>query len=391
MELFHSLTGNVTVEVVSADIPGVLTTLGKSDIPIYDISQRDGLTVRLIIGREHYKKAASILNNRGDSHRLIQRNGLFWTAKQLLRRPVLVAGLCILLLLTVFLPTKVLFVKVEGNSSVPSRLILERAEECGISFGTSRAAVRSERIKNSLLEAIPELQWVGVNTYGCVAVICVRERSQTQQPKEDNRVCSIVAARDGVIQSVNVNRGTVLCAKGQAVTKGQILISGYTDCGFLIKAEHAEGEILAQTNRELTVLAPEKSLSRAVQTVSERKFSLILGKFRINFYKDSGILDTTCVKMYSESYLTLPGGFQLPVAIGVEQCTLYRCEEADNTEAENALVSFAQLYLPTQMVAGQILHRQEAVSGCRLEGKYACLEMIGQVRYEESITENENR
>jgi sporulation protein YqfD len=390
MKLFRSLTGFVTVEVISADIPGVLTTLGKSGIPIYDICQVDSLTVQLVIDRSNHKNAASILDKRGEDYRLIRRRGLFWTVKRQLRRPVLVVGLCILLLLTVFLPTKVLFVKVEGNSSVPSRLILERAEECGIAFSTSRAAVRSERIKNNLLEAIPELQWVGVNTYGCVAVIRVRERSQPPQSKSDNRVSSIVAVRDGVIQSINVNRGTVLCARGQAVTKGQILISGYTDCGFLIKAEQAEGEILAQTNRELTVLTPEKSLSRAAQTLTERKFSLILGKFRINFYKDSGILDSTCVKMYSENYMTLPGGFRLPVALAVEERISCHIGQSAQKDCSQTLRDFAQRYLQSQMTAGQILRREEQIDGCQLEGQYACLEMIGQVRYEESITENEN-
>ena len=391
MELFRSMSGQVVVEVVSANVPGVLTAVWNLEIPIYDISHCGDLTVRFLIDRRNYKKLKERLRKRGDTFRLVRHSGVFWSMKRLIKRPVLVIGLSALLLLSAFLPTRVLFMKVEGNVEIPEKLILEQAEICGIQFGADRRSVRSERIKNALLESVPQLQWVGVNTYGCVAVIRVRERSQPQQPQEDLRVSSIVAGRDGVIQSVNVNRGTVLCTKGQAVEKGQILISGYTDCGFSIKAEQAEGEVLAQTNRELTVVTPQKSLSRAAETGEVRKISLILGKIRINFYKDSGILDTTCVKMYSESYMTLPGGFRLPIAVGVVQCAAYRCEAVETPDMEQTLTSFTQRYLPSQMVAGQILHRQESIDGCRLEGQYACLEMIGQVRYEESIIKNENR
>ena len=37
--------------------------------------------------------------------------------------------------------------------------------------------IRSEKVKNSLLQRIPQLQWAGINTDGCVAVISVREKT----------------------------------------------------------------------------------------------------------------------------------------------------------------------------------------------------------------------
>ena len=83
----------------------------------------------------------------------------------------MVIGLCLLLLLVCILPTRVLFMRVEGNESIPENLILEAAEDCGIRFGASRSAVRSEKVKNGILSRISELQWVGVNTKGCIAVI----------------------------------------------------------------------------------------------------------------------------------------------------------------------------------------------------------------------------
>jgi sporulation protein YqfD len=309
----------------------------------------------------------------------------------LLARPVLIMGWVVLLMLTLYLPERVLFLRVEGNGQIPARYILEKAEGCGISFGINRRQLRSEQIKNRLLEEIPQLQWAGINTYGCVAVISVRERSMIQEYNQEHTVSSIVAQRDGVVQSCTVTRGTAICRVGEVVVKGQVLISGFTDCGLSIRADRAEGEVMALTHRTLKAVTPEKGAVRCEYYPSKKNFSLIIGKIRINFYKDSGILDTTCVKMYSENHLTLPGGLTLPVVLAVEE--QLPCSKMDTASGsgEETLTAFATRYLQSQMIAGQILHRQERLEAGSLEGEYACLEMIGQVRYEESITENEDR
>ena len=391
MRFFESICGEVTVEVTCADISAVLTSFGEWDIQLHRVEIVSDLVVRMWVSRVDLKRLKKLLYNRGADVRILQRWGLYWGMKNLLHRPMLVAGLGILVFLSLFLPSRVLFIRVEGNSRIPEKLIAEQAQYYGVSFGADRRTIRSERVKNGLLGAIPQLQWVGVTTEGCVAKIHVRERTQAEPIDPRYAVTSIVASRDGVIQSCTVNRGNGLCKVGQAVTRGQVLISGYTDSGLSIRADRAAGEIMAMTNREISAITPSFQLTKGSIIRAEKKFSLIVGKKRINFYKDSGILDTTCVKMYTENYMTLPGAFRLPVILLVEEWIYYDMTETETADAEGVLLDFADRYLASQMIAGQILHRSEAVDGCCLEGQYACLEMIGQVRYEESIPENEDR
>ncbi len=391
MKPLDSIKGEVTLEITSADISAVLTAITESGIFLRQVEMISELTVRFAVSRHDFKRLKVILRRRGEDDRILRRSGIYWGVKNLLRRPVLVMGLSVLAFLAMFLPTRVLFIEVVGNSQVPVRLIMEQAQVYGVAFGADRRAIRSEQVKNGLLGSIPELQWVGVTTQGCVAKIHVRERSNAEPQKQNFAVTSIVASRDGVIQSVTANCGTALCKVGQAVSEGQVLISGYTDCGLSIRADQAEGEIFARTNRDLTVVTPEIQLTKGQITRSEKKISLIIGKNRINFYKDSGILDTTCVKMYTENYMTLPGSFHLPVILLVEERIYYDLTESETVDAETVLLDFVDRYLASQMIAGQILHRSESVDGFCLEGQYACLEMIGQVRYEESLPENEDR
>lgn len=389
MDLWKSLSGMVALNLTSADPAASLTVINQAGITAYGAEQTDSMTFRLLIRRGDYSRVAALCAKRGDTLKLVSRTGLYWRLKGLLARPFLLAGVSFLLFLVFFLPTRIYFVEVEGNVRIPDRYILEEAERCGINFGASRSHVRSERVKNALLSAIPELQWAGVNTSGCTATISVRERTDTETEKNTATVTRIVALRDGVIRSCTVTRGNSLCRVGQAVRAGEVLVSGYTDCGLCVKAERAQAEIYAETERTGEAVTPAVWSYRGGVQETIKKYGLIVGKKRINFFDNSGILDTTCAKIYEETCLTLPGGFELPIRFFTE--TWIRYQVSDNSEdpehAAQLLGWFTKNDLTQHMIAGRILSAEEQVtqsgSTYRLSGKYACLELIGQEENEE--------
>ena len=394
MEFWQSLNGMIRVRITSADVAGALTALHNNGIAIFKTVSRNDLTVEVLLRRQDYKRFKNILQRRGDSVELIKRYGLYWTGKGLLKRPVMLIGILMLLTLSCVIPSRIWFFRVDGNQTIPDKLILEYASACGISFGASRREVRSEKMKNALLEALPQLQWAGVNTRGCVATISVRERELGKQPEQNVGVSSIVAACDGLIQSCTVIKGNAVCTVGQAVKAGQMLISGYTDCGLSIRACRAEGEVFARTERIVSVVAPSEYCLKTAKNQEIKKYSLLIGKKRINLYKDSGILDSTCDKMVLEKCLTLPGGFVLPVTL-VTEIWKYNDQTESITEVdqiEQQLSEFASGYLNGQMIAGQVLKADETITTedgiVSMEGKYACHEMIDRVQKEEILKPN---
>ena len=384
------MMGTLYVEVVSADIAAFLAAANGLGIELRDVAMPDALTVRFEISGHSMKALTRLTARRGEKIKVLERRGLWWRVAALKQRPVLVAGVAVLVLLTLFLPSRVLMVEVEGNTTIPSARIIEAAEGCGITFGASRREVRSERVKNALLEAMPELSWAGVNTYGSRAVISVRQREVPPQEDTGPAVSSIVACRDGFILTCQAERGTALCTPGQTVTEGQILISGLTDCGICTTATRAAGEVFAATNRRMDVLTPANCLKITASGREKVTWSLIIGKNRFNFYKSSGISPSTCGRMVTEYTLTLPGGFALPVKLLKESVSQRALTESDVEEsaAADVLTAFARDQLSGQMIAGTITASLETVSaenGCwRLAGNYACTEMIGRERAEQN-------
>lgn len=373
----------LTAEITGADIPASLRSLTEQGITLLCTVFQNDLTVRVTLQLSNYGKFLKICEKRGDQVKILTHRGIYWMMRDILRRPLLLLGCLLLLFAVLYLPSRVLFVQVEGNRRLPDRQILEMADACGIGFGASRRAVRSEKMKNALLQAMPELQWAGVNTKGCVAVITVRERTIPEQLPASDGVSHIVALTDARIVSCTATRGNLLCAPGQAVKAGQILISGYTDTGLTIRAEGAEGEIYGQTRRSFRAVTPVFSGSTRRNGTQIKKYSLILGKKRINLWKDSGIWDATCDRMYEEYYITLPGGFRLPAALAVERYDDWDLtpREIAQAEAEALLSDFAEAQLMKSMIAGKISSMETSVSGEAglwiLAGEYRCVELIG--------------
>ena len=374
MELWWHFRGWKRLRLVSADCAGRLRRI-SGEIKLADISMPDELTAEFTVSAA---RAKELMENHGKELTVVGGGGLPRVAQVLWRWRRLMLAILILGLLTMLLPGRVWFIRVEGNETVPSRLILERAEEGGVFFGARASAVRSEQVKNKLLYEIPELRWAGVNTSGCSAVITVAER-EMPEPAEEERPGDLVAAADGVVTELILSRGTALVKPGDAVQAGQTLLSGATELGVCTRIVRAEGEIWGLTRREIKVSLPQTTMLRRETGALVRKFSLRIGKKSVNFSNDSGILYGTCVRMRTVKYLSLPGGFRLPVALVTD--TYHLCETEQTPRGETDwFASVARRTVRGLIPGGQILKEDFAMEKNLLRAVFDCREQIGVFR-----------
>ena len=377
------------VKISAADIPGLLTKISNQGLSLFDVKFTDEIDAEVSVMVKDLPKLFNEIKLSGGTCVTIKPALSKSILQVLSKRIILSLGLLMMIMLTVLLPNRILFVKVLGNSSVPEKLILTKAEEGGITIGSFRKVIRNEEIKNYLLSTIPQLQWVGVNTKGCVAEISVREKADKMQEQDTVGIVSnIIANQDGIIISKTILRGTGVCEVGQAVFAGQLLVSGYTDCGAVLKATNADAEILAKTKRELCVVTPSVYKTRNSLVSHQRRFSILIGKKLIKLYKDSGICDGSCAKIYKRDYMQLPGGFSIPVCLVTEYISCFQTEPFCQKNFD-WLEEFSDSYLKSQMSAGQIIDADKSLSSSEvltyLYGQYECTEMIGQRIFEEKI------
>ena len=388
MSFSQPFTGRIKVRLTSADLGNSLSAIMEMGIPVLCVEAVGELEALFSVSRNHYQMLKSYTERNGDRLTIVNYTGAYWTVRNILRRPLMWISCVLLIITAVFVSGRVLLISVDGNEIIPQRRIMEAAKECGLCFGTPRRQIRSEVIKNRMISKLPQLQWVGINTYGCHAVISVRERSVDEEIKKIPGISNIVALRDGIVLSCTVTDGTAQCVPGQAVTVGQVLISGYSDQSRIVTGTHAQGDVIGSTRHQFTAVTPQDHAIRVRETERTEKLSLLIGKKRINFNKGSGISCSSCVKMYKEYVLSLPGGFNLPVILIKETFADYALSDeciAEGVAAEQ-LSDFAENNLKQNMIAGTIESRTESVTQVcgvfRLDGWYACTEIIGKRQIE---------
>ena len=375
MDLNWHLRGWVRLRLTSADCTARLRDFSR-EIPLEQIDWKNELTVEFTVLKA---QAAKLRTADGERLEELQQGGVPAMLSRLKQWRIVTGAVLLLTVLTVLLPTRIWFIRVEGDGDIPKRLILEYAAQCGVSFGASRRELRSEQVKNYLLWAIPELRWAGVNTQGCTAVITVRGRAEEGLEPAD-LPGDLVAARDALVTQVIPQTGTALAAPGQAVKAGQVLICGTTDLGLSIRVDRAEGEVYGLTRHTVTAVLPENTTLRQENGRVIRRYGLRIGKKYVNFSDDSGIFHGSCVKMRTVKNMTLPGGFELPVALVTETYLLCDSQEVLREDPEPLLLDAARAWTEEGMTAGTILEEKTSFDGQRLEAVFACREMIAVFR-----------
>lgn len=380
----------VCLRIISADIAGAIQCLTDRGFILKNIVHESDLSIIISVTEHDMMTLIDIINNRGERAEIVKRYRNVKIIPLLKSRWICAFGFLILIILTIMLPTRVLFFEVKGNHNISDRMIFEAAEKSGITFGIKRTNIKSEASKNALLNQIPELEWVGITTSGCVATIDVKERVTDISNDDARTISNIISLSDGVVESVTVTKGIPLCKPGQAVHTGQVLISGYENCGLLIRGMDVEGEIFAKTIHIKSAVSPAINNMRVHKKEENKKFSIQIGKKLINFHNSSGISPTGCVKMYEKKYLMLPGGFQLPVAWICQSVSSYDLEiDQCDLEEYDWLKSYLEQTLLQSLKAGQIIRKDITAklqnNVCVVYGLFACREEIGYKMIEENL------
>ena len=117
---------------------------------------------------------------------------------------------------------------------------------------------------------------------------------------------------------------------------------------------------------------------------------LLIDKNIIKFNNNSGISPTTCVKLYEEKSVALPGGYLLPVTLMIETVIYYKTDLNDLKEDDVLwMENLTQAYIEENMLGGNVLRKSREYrmteQSCLLKAIYTCREQIGKNRIEETL------
>ena len=388
-DLLAGAQGRACCSLRGAEPAGFLNRCAAAGIRLENVEAVNGTELRFTLALRALPRAQRVALRSQCELTPLKKRGAGIFLRRLLRRWVPVSCLAAVLLLLVWSRLYIWEIGVTGNQSVSAGEIRGALSDCGVGIGSFWPDIVSDNLRSELLVRLPRLAWATVNIHGSRAEVIVRERIPKPAIFDEDAAVDLVAERTGFVTGVRALNGTAKVRPGSAVMPGDVLISGRADSAFSgQQTVHAVGSVTAETYYELTAAAPATEFLRGEAGDSHTRWALLIGKKRVNFYRNSSICADGCDKIKTLWECKIEGLFTLPLALLREQYTDRPATEQPRDK--NALRREMEQQLHARLLA--------AVDGGEIEQEtYTCSEADGRVtvtlraRCSENIAKEQRR
>ena len=266
-------------------------------------------------------------------------------------------------------------VRIVGCETLSPAEVRGLLRERGIEVGGFIPRLEVKVIANEIVLREPRIAFVAINIIGTCCEVQITE-AKFPPPRQEKYPSSIVAAYDGLIERAEVYDGQLSVKCGEAVRKGQVLISGLCDSADgTYRLEAASGVVIAKVEREFCVEVPlvEKVTVKKSEKIASR--SLIFFKKSIKPSKTSSIFPSTYGTIIKKEAWTLPGGIVLPIALQTVLRTEYESAVRHRTHAEAKALAQERMksLVARELMGAEVLtltvRQEESETWCALYGR----------------------
>lgn len=382
--MLQSMLGAVRIVVTGSNVTRFLNLCTAHQIQLYHLRYVDVCTLHASLSVGDFKRLRWYMGRTGCKVHILQRFGLrFWVHK-LRGRTLLWVGGVLMMALFFVLNNFLWVIDIRAEAGIPVDALRQQLERMGVHAGTWIGDLDEERMRLSLLQQFDELAVLSVARFGNSLTIEAYYREPTPPLLDDDAITGMAALCDGFITSQTVTGGTALFAVGDAVHKGELLITAVmtpTQESASYFYGHGMGEIYATTWHEQTAVQPATRQQKTYTGQSTTQYALVIGNFRLNLYIGSGIPIATCDKIVTKERLSIGRTLQLPISL-VTQTYHYYVTTTVTYTAEQALQPLAEAATARLMetVDGTLLASDPTLSvvddGLWLTQKITCSQQI---------------
>ena len=358
-----------------------LNLCAANGITVWGVKYKNG-TLHAKMSRKDYKNVLPIARRAKTQLKIVSKRGLYSRAAKYRGRYGLAVGFLAFILILRLLSSVIWNININGNKTVRDEKILAQLNEIGIYEGVFASSIDAENARQQLLISCPELSWCAINIDGCIANVDVKETAGKKLEAKTDYPANIIAKRGGTIMSIRAYYGAPSVSVGEAVAKGDILVSGTMEnkYGGIMYCE-ARAEVIAQTVHKLSVTVPfnqqrkvdiAKPQTRKILTLFGAQIPLFFGK----------VDEPYTVKRTH----TVPeiNGKRLPFTVDSATFTRQKIENYTIDSAKAKKIAKAQMENKSKKELGSILKKQlnEIITknndGITLTAEFLCEENIAE-------------
>ena len=280
ISFLHYFLGYLTVEINGEFCERLLNLISLNKVSAWNIKRKVD-KILLSVKVKDIWKLRKIRRKTGIKVRIIERKGVPFIIQKYHLRYGFVFGLILFFSIIYILNMFVWRVEIVGNQSVSSEEIFKTCEAIGIKNGIKKSKFDSYKLRDELLLNAEKLSWASLNLEGSVITVNVSEIKNDFNSEE---YCNIISDYNGVIKSIKVQKGSASVSVGDAIQKGDLLISGVVTAAGQSFFTNASGEILAEVEEKITIEIPMFETQKTHNVKNYKKYCLDFFNITIPLY-----------------------------------------------------------------------------------------------------------
>lgn len=360
----------------------LLNQLSARGISVWNM-RREGDVVFASMKARDYKNMFSLRGKNRVFTKITARHGLPFILKKYRLRVGFALGVVLYFSMLIFLSNFVWNVEIVGIERLDRASVLAVCEDLGIKEGVKISSLDQHTLPSLIALKLDDVAWCSVNIEGVKVTVNVSESKVTEIT--DNTPCNLIAKCDGIVTKIEVLNGSIAVKPGQTVKKGDLLVSGFVefkDGSSDILA--AKGQIIAKTERTLTVTAPFET--EQTVTAGEPVCKTVLSFFGVNvpLYLGSQHGEfsvSSTVRRYEKNGMYLPIFLKTAVFTPIETVTVTLSRAEAEQKAHEMLKALEEAELENAEIISRDVVCEVTDSGVTLNAKYICRENIAEPRF----------
>lgn len=245
------------------------------------------------ISVREFKRLRIIARGKGIKAHIVKKRGLPFITNRYKRRYGILAGVIAFFLIIGLMSDYIWIIDVNGNNKISDKYILSVCDSIGIKSGIRKDSIYPKIEREKLMLKLEGIAWASLNIEGSRLTVNVTETKE--KDKETEKFSNLKANADGVIKKIDIVSGTSVVNIGQAVMKGDLLVSGIIETVDGTRFVKSKGEIIALSQNEIVLKEDYKQKPLILTGEIKSKFVLEIFGLKIPFYlgSENGLYEAT--------------------------------------------------------------------------------------------------
>ena len=356
----------------------------ESGIYLENLKREKSTIIKASVPVKEFKNVAKIAKESKCKIKIKGKKGLPFILNRYRKRKIFAISLLLVLVSLVVLSGFIWNIEITGNETISSEEILNIVKDEGLETGKLKRKIDFKKIVEKIRLNRSDISWVGIKISGTNAVIEIVEADKAPNVINKDDYCNIVANKDAMIVSANAQNGTLQVKEGDVVKQGSVLIAGWLEGKYTgVRYVHATGQVMAKVWYSKKEKVYYKQNERKQTGNVEKKYSINIKNFAINFYKKLSkfeIYDT----INTEKKLRISSNFYLPFELIVkenheviEEEKNYSKDEAKQIWIDNISKELKSQINNEKDIVNEYINTNESEEYIEVEVIYEVLENIG--------------